>query len=65
MENDAMSLLLKHMEDDKKSLISALSDGVAKDYAEYKHLCGQIMGISKAQLRVSEMNSRLQNDEDD
>jgi len=65
MENDAMSLLLKHMEDDKKSLISALSDGVAKDYAEYKHLCGQIMGISKAQLRVNEMNARLQNDEDD
>ena len=65
MENDAMSLLLKHMEDDKKSLISALSEGVAKDYAEYKHLCGQIMGISKAQLRVSEMNARLQNDEDD
>jgi len=65
MENDAMSLLLKHMEDDKKSLISALSDGVAKDYAEYKHLCGQIMGISKAQLRVNEMNTRLQNDEDD
>jgi hypothetical protein len=64
MENDAMSLLLKHMEDDKKSLISALSDGVAKDYAEYKHLCGQIMGISKAQLRVNEMNARLQNDED-
>jgi len=65
MENDAMSLLLKHMEDDKKSLISALSDGVAKDYAEYKHLCGQIMGLSKAQLRVNEMNARLQNDEDD
>lgn len=65
MENDAMSLLLKHMEDDKKSLISALSDGVAKDYAEYKHLCGQIMGLSKAQLCVSEMNARLQNDEDD
>ena len=64
MENDAMSLLLKHMEDDKKSLISALSDGVAKDFAEYKHLCGQIMGISKAQLRVREMNNRLQNDED-
>jgi hypothetical protein len=64
MENDAMSLLLKHMEDDKKSLISALSDGVAKDYAEYKHLCGQIMGISKAQLRVNEMNTRLQDQDD-
>jgi hypothetical protein len=65
MENDVMSLLLKHMEDDKKSLVSALSDGVAKDFAEYKQICGQIMGISKAQLRVSEMNNRLQNDEDD
>jgi len=64
MENDAMSLLIKHMEDDKKSLISALSDGVAKDYAEYKHLCGQIMGISKAQLRVNEMNTRLQDQDD-
>lgn len=64
MENDAMSLLLKHMEDDKKSLISALSDGVAKDYAEYKHICGQIMGISKAQLRVNEMNTRLQDQDD-
>jgi hypothetical protein len=52
------------MEDDKKSLISALSDGVAKDYAEYKHLCGQIMGISKAQLRVNEMNTRLQDQDD-
>jgi hypothetical protein len=64
MENDVMSVLLKHMEEDKKSLISALSDGVAKDFAEYKHLCGQIMGISKAQLRVNEMNTRLQDQDD-
>lgn len=66
MEQNVMDLLTKQLNEDREMLVAAIAGGKAADFAEYKELCGQIRGISRAQIRVAEMVSRLrQGDQDD
>lgn len=66
MEQNVMDLLTKQLNEDREMLVSAISAGKVADFAEYKELCGQIRGISRAQIRVAEMVSRLRaGDQDD
>lgn len=66
MEQNVMDLLTKQLNEDREMLVSAISGGKVADFAEYKELCGQIRGISRAQIRVAEMVSRLRaGDQDD
>ena len=66
MEQNVMDLLTKQLNEDREMLVSAISVGKVADFAEYKELCGQIRGISRAQIRVAEMVSRLRaGDQDD
>lgn len=64
MDNDIMSLLLKQMEEDKQSVVIAITRGNIKDFAEYQSLCGRIRGISDCQQLVKDMESRLQRQDD-
>jgi hypothetical protein len=65
MEQNVMDLLTKQLNEDRDMLISAIAGGKVADFAEYKELCGQIRGISRAQIRVTEMVSRLRAGEQD
>ena len=61
-----MDLLTKQLNEDREMLVAAIAGGKVADFAEYKELCGQIRGISRAQIRVAEMVSRLRaGDQDD
>jgi len=60
MEEDVLSLLIKHIEDDKQSAVLAMTKGAATDYAEYRELCGQIRAYGSAQERIRDMIARLQ-----
>ena len=64
METDALSLLIKQMEDDKQSAIIAITRGNLKDFAEYQSLCGRVRGISDCQQLVRDMESRLLRQDD-
>lgn len=59
MAANAFDLIIKHIQEDKSELLRALADGSAKDFAEYRELCGRINGFSRAQYRVEEMKARL------
>lgn len=50
-----MELLTSKFEDRKKHLIEFLCDGGAKDFAEYKNLCGEIRGLSVAQVEIKDL----------
>ena len=66
MEQNVMDLLTKQLNEDREMLVAAIAGGKVADFAEYKELCGQIRGISRAQIRVAEMVSRLRaGDQDD
>ena len=50
-----MELLVSKFEDRKKHLIEFLCDGGAKDFAEYKNLCGEIRGLTAAQVETKDL----------
>jgi hypothetical protein len=64
MDTDALSLLIKQMEDDKQTAVMAITRGNLKDFSEYQGLCGRIRGISECQQLVKDMESRLQRQDD-
>jgi hypothetical protein len=64
MEQDVLTLLIKHMEDDKQAFMVAVTRGAPKDFAEYQSICGQIRGIVSCQGRVHDMIQRLKQESD-
>lgn len=59
MDNDGLSLLMRHLDEDRAELVRALSEGTVEDFAVFQGLRGQIMGLSRARLRVEELRERL------
>lgn len=64
MANDALSLLMKQMEDEIKDVAAAILDGSCRDFAEYRWMAGRIYGLKVAQRTVGEMEKRLQEAEE-
>jgi len=44
--------------------ISFLVAGSAKDFAEYRHLCGVIRGLTLAETFVNDLVQRMENSDD-
>lgn len=59
MDDQLLALLVSKYEDRKKHLIEFLCDGGAKDFAEYKNLCGEIRGLSVAQEEIKDLVRKL------
>lgn len=64
MATTAFSVVLKELEDRRDSLAQALISGAAKDYSEYRSLCGEIRGLSHAHAYVTELVRRLETDDE-
>ena len=59
-----LEYLNKQFTERQTSLADALAEGAAKSYEEYKQLVGEIRGLSFAQLCVSDLVRKLENDDD-
>lgn len=64
MATTAFSVVLKDIEEKRESIARALIDGAAKDYAEYRNLCGEIRGLSQAQMYINDLVRRLEQDDE-
>jgi hypothetical protein len=42
-----------------------LSDGVAKDYADYRGMCGVIKGLQTAQFELNDLLRKIKDDDDE
>ena len=60
-----LEYLKKQFTERQESLADALAEGAAKSYEEYKQLVGEIRGLSFAQLCVSDLVRKLENDDDE
>jgi hypothetical protein len=58
MESNVLDLLKRQLEDEKKTIHSVLADGAAKDYADYKFLCGKLLGLSTGQFLIDTVIER-------
>jgi hypothetical protein len=65
MSDHTLELAFKKIESEKKLIIENLADGVAKDYAEYQHLCGVIRGLLTAQREINDLLRKLKDDDDE
>lgn len=58
-------VLLKTIEDHRSSAIAVLAQGVVKDYAEYRDLCGLIRGLETAQREIRDLSRNYMDDNDE
>ena len=65
MNHQVLELALKKIEDERKTIVENLADGVAKDYAEYQNLCGVIRGLLTAQREINDLLRKLKDDDDE
>lgn len=65
MAATVFSVVLKEIEEKQKYLSDALSGGTAKDFSEYKFMCGEIRGLSLAHAYVTDLVRRMEQDDDE
>jgi hypothetical protein len=59
MEEKILMLISSKLEERREQLIQSVTDGSAKDYAEYRYMCGTIRGLSFAQSEVEDLVRRI------
>ena len=65
MAATAFDVVIKEIEEHRESIAQALLAGAAKDYAEYRHLCGEIRGLSRAHAFITDLVRKMERDEDE
>jgi hypothetical protein len=61
---NALEVLVKECREKKEQLSQALMGAAAKDYAEYRAICGEIRGLSYAEEAIKDLAKRLENSDD-
>ena len=59
-----LEVLLKQYRDKRSQIADAVSSGAAKDYAEYRALCGEIRGLLTAESYLLDLAKNLENAND-
>jgi hypothetical protein len=63
--NTVFDVLKNKITDLKKDSEVFLTDGAAKDYAEYKEACGVIRGLAAAQREIEDLSRNYMDDDND
>ena len=64
MATTAFDVVLKEIEDRRESIGRAVIDGAARDFAEYKSMCGEIRGLSQAHIYITDLVRRMTEDDE-
>ena len=65
MTTTAFDVVTKDIEERRESIARALIDGGARDYAEYRDMCGQVRGLSIAHSFITNLVQKMEQDEDE
>lgn len=60
----AFASTLKEIEQRREAIQNALMGGVARDFAEYKYMTGEIRGLSLAHSLITDLVRKLENDDE-
>ena len=55
----------KELKDRVSFLTGGIASGVCKDYAEYKHMCGEIRGLNHAYEILNDLARKLEQDDNE
>jgi len=61
---DAFSIINKDINDELNSIMTKLSSGGAKDFAEYQYLCGKVRGLLTVQENINALVKKMENLDD-
>lgn len=64
MNEKIFNHLLKQIDEKVRWLEESLGAGVAKDYAEYLKMVGEISGLLTVRLNIQDLRKNLENDDD-
>lgn len=65
MATTVLDVLTRDIEEKRDGIARALVDGAARDYAEYRSMCGEIRGLSLAHSYVTDLVRRMEQDDDE
>ena len=64
MNSQALAYLLKEIDKLREDQAIFLNGGGAKDFAEYRHVCGVIRGLTHADQIVKDLAKKLEYSDD-
>ena len=65
MDERVLDLLKSKIDEHRKRIVESLGDGVAKDYADYRGMCGVIKGLRTAQYELNDLLRKIKDDDDE
>lgn len=65
MDDRILAHISANIEERRNQLIETLADGNARDFAEYRYLCGTIRGLNFAQIEIQDLVRRLKEIDDE
>ena len=63
--NKYFDLFIKEIEERREYIAKAMIEGSAKDYSEYRGMCGEIKGLSIAHQAITDLVNKLNQDDDE
>lgn len=65
MATTAFNVVLNEIESRRDAIAQALVSGAAKDFPEYKSMCGEIRGLSLAHSYITDLVRKLEQSDDE
>lgn len=65
MLEKALNHLLQQIDEKVGRLQESLGTGVAKDFADYQKMCGEIQGLLTARLNILDLRKNLEHSDDE
>lgn len=60
----AFDVVLKEIEEQRTYVAEALTSGAARDFSEYKAMCGEIRGLSHAHSCITDLVRRMETEDE-
>ena len=64
-ERQMLDHLFNRLKEREREVSESMAEGSAKDFAEYRNLCGVIQGLRRARLEVQDLVQRYEEFEND
>lgn len=61
----ALGIIKERINEKQAFLAKAVSEGIAKDYAEYRAMCGEIRGLSIAEGFILDLADQMERHDDE
>lgn len=61
----ALGIIKERINEKQAFLAKAVSEGIAKDYAEYRGMCGEIRGLSIAEGFILDLADQMERNNDE